>query len=177
MSDQTSNDQPNAPEADTGDTDADTGDTRGTTRDTDPTVETFQAPDANTSTDEFRGNRVVAWEDASPVTQADADARVEADGKSEVEVAGPDLLGEPSQSPGANRVSTEGYSEPTGDADTGDVPTTASDVVAWIKEGETESEDEARRRAGLAWTVEAQREGGVRTTVEQEVDRHLDASS
>lgn len=113
----------------------------------------------------YHGDRVVAWADGGPVTQSQHDEH-SGGTKSTVEQPGVELLGEPSASAVA-----AASSPPAGDVS--EVPANAADVVAWIKDGAEQSDEEAARRAGLAWTVESQRDGGVRTTVEAAVDEHL----
>lgn len=115
----------------------------------------------------YRGNRVVAWRGGKPLTLDDyrgAQAPAE-------DQPAPDTAG-------TARDAVERHSGPdpaTTEAPAGDesVPDKAADVVAWIREGGEQSDDEGKRRAGLAWSAETQRSGGIRSTVEDEVDRWL----
>lgn len=137
----------------------------------DTSTDATDVDDADPDEPTYNGDRVVAWVDGGPVTQNDFDDAIDDAGqRTTVAVAGADLLGEPS----TPAVPVD--AEPAVD-DSGEVPEAAADVIAWVQDGETVSDAEATRRAGLAWTVEAQRSGGVRTTVEAEVDRWLETGT
>jgi hypothetical protein len=114
-----------------------------------------------------RPHTVVAWDvDGTPVTQAQFDDHIAENGRTSVAVPDAALMGAPSvPAPDAPAA-----------GDVGQLPddvVTVPQVVAYIKAGADESEDEAIRRAGIAWSAEATREGGVRAGVEEEVDRWL----
>lgn len=115
---------------------------------------------------------VVAHDESGPITQAMHEASDAA--------GGPVLQPDPSQigpTSGVVADSAPPHQDPddVDDVDTSEVPTAAAEVVAWIRAAG--DDQEASRRAGLAWAVESQRPDGARTTVESEVDQHLELES
>lgn len=113
----------------------------------------------------FNGNRAVAWTSEGAVTADQFDSSSD-DART---VAQPDgaLLGETS----ADRASTTGAA--VDEDDLSEIEgKNAGELVAWMQEA-GDDEAEGQRRAGIVWTAETQRSGGVRKSVEEEVDRHL----
>jgi hypothetical protein len=112
-----------------------------------------------------RARATVGWgSDGQPVRREDVENRP----RSAVAMPGVGLMGP--------RSGDVAGGEPVDDTPTPDdeVPDNAHDVVAWIKDAGDDVE--ATRRAGQAWRRETQREGGVRATVEAEVDNWLEVS-
>ena len=114
---------------------------------------------------------VVAQGEDGPITQSQHDAS-DAAGADVLQPSAADL-GPTSGVIGETQAEADQARRASTNQDTSEVPQGAADVVAWIKDA-GDDDTEAQRRAGLAWSVESQRADGVRSTVEAEVNRHLD---